>query len=57
MWLWPRKVLNPNKAEKLIQLIRRAGLFIVDLENPLNVPAFLPQGGMSVSVGRQVNQN
>ena len=29
-------------------MVRRAGLYIIDLDNPLNVPAFLPQGGMSV---------
>ncbi|KAG8836183.1 hypothetical protein FRC17_009526 [Serendipita sp. 399] len=36
--------ISPSNRE--IALASRAGLYIIDLENPLNVPAFLPQGGM-----------
>ncbi|CAG7851808.1 Uncharacterized RWD, RING finger and WD repeat-containing protein C11E3.05 [Serendipita indica DSM 11827] len=36
--------ISPSSRE--IALASRAGLYIIDLDNPLNVPAFLPQGGM-----------
>ncbi|KAG8839538.1 hypothetical protein FRC18_010317 [Serendipita sp. 400] len=36
--------ISPSNRE--IALASRAGLYIIDLENPSNVPAFLPQGGM-----------
>jgi len=46
---WLRTPNFTQTEQSTDTLPRRDGLFIIDLDNPLNLPAFLPQGGMSVS--------